>query len=64
MLAGFEFGFAFGHVRVFFSCQDFIGHMARLSRRVSPVTNSLRTLQRYLTKAMGVFKDAMKRKRG
>ena len=35
--------------------EDFVGQCARLSRRVSPVTNSLRTLQRYLTRARRIW---------
>ena len=32
--------------------EDFIGHTARLSRRVSPVSTAFRVIQRYLTRAM------------
>ena len=31
--------------------EDFIGHNARIARRVSPVSQALRVLQRYLTRA-------------
>ena len=37
--------------------EDFIGHTARLSRRVSPVSNAMRVLQRYLTRAMRTWKQ-------
>ena len=37
--------------------EDFIGHTARLSRRVSPVSTSLRVLERYLTKALRTWKQ-------
>lgn len=36
-------------------CEDFVGHTARLSRRVSPVATALRLLQTYCLRAMQVW---------
>ena len=37
--------------------QDFIGHIARITRRSSPVTNALRALQRYLCRVQKVWTE-------
>ena len=37
--------------------EDLVGRVARVSRRVSPVTVSLRTLQRVLLAAEAAFKE-------
>lgn len=39
--------------------EDFVGQQARLSRRVSPITNSLRSLERYLVRARAVWVKAL-----
>ena len=36
--------------------EDFIGHCARLSRRVSPISQALRVVERYRTRAMEAWK--------
>ena len=43
--------------------EDFIGHCARISRRVSPITNAYRVCQRYLCRAAEVFKKRKRRKK-
>lgn len=38
--------------------EDFVGHSARLARRVSPISQALRVLERYRTRAMEVWAKA------
>lgn len=38
-------------------CEDFIGHVCRISRRVSPRLTALRTINRYLVRARQVWTD-------
>ena len=41
--------------RMHVALQDFVGQQARLSRRISPVTNSFRSLERFLVRARKIW---------